>query len=55
MRWAADDNSLKARYPEHQAFWDELKFVFDYFEREKEVPEVLIGSRGEYQVSSRER
>lgn len=47
-----EDNmqSLSALYPEHKAFWENLKPIYDSFEKSKKNPHVRITAKGAYEL-----
>ena len=43
---------LAARYPQHRAFWNELRPIYDVFEKTRRVPKVRVTPTGAYRLVS---
>ncbi|MGH1363912.1 MAG: L,D-transpeptidase family protein [Calditrichia bacterium] len=41
-------SALIEQYPQHQTFWESMQFGYNYFEKNKELPEVCISQAGWY-------
>ncbi|MGQ9847842.1 MAG: L,D-transpeptidase family protein [Bacteroidales bacterium] len=42
--------SLSTLYPEHKAFWENLKPIYESFEKNKKIPLVRITAKGDYEL-----
>lgn len=49
---AENMQSLISLYPEHKAFWENLKTIYDSFEKSKKNPLVRITAQGTYEIAN---
>jgi murein L,D-transpeptidase YafK len=47
--------ALRAKHPQHAAFWSELQPVYDAFEKTKRVPSVRTAKAGQYELAVGDR